>query len=223
VSLVPIRDPALVASTIGQTLGVKETGDQPLIESLKTHVHDKQMLLVLDNFEQVLAEQAEPELKGAEQAMWLERLEMEHDNMRAAIRWAVDSGEAEIGLRIGGALCRFWEVHGHLSEGRAMSLEQAIALARDTSLPTQASPPPQPVDPAIPPPHPSKREYPAGLTAREVDVLRLVAQGLTDAQVAEKLVVSPRTVNAHLSSIYSKLGISSRTAATRFAIDHHLV
>jgi len=56
-----------------------------------------------------------------------------------------------------------------------------------------------------------------------MEVLRLVAQGLTDAQVAEQLVVSPRTVNFHLTSIYSKLGVSSRSAATRYAIEQHLV
>jgi ATP/maltotriose-dependent transcriptional regulator MalT len=67
------------------------------------------------------------------------------------------------------------------------------------------------------------RTYPAGLTAREVEVLRLVAHGLTDAQVAEQLVVSPRTVNWHLTLIYSKLGVSSRSAATRYAIAQHLV
>ncbi len=65
--------------------------------------------------------------------------------------------------------------------------------------------------------------YPAGLTAREVEVLRLVAQGLSDAQVAEQLVISPRTVNFHLTSLYGKLGVSSRAAATRYAIEQHLV
>jgi len=54
-------------------------------------------------------------------------------------------------------------------------------------------------------------------------VLRLVARGLSDAEVAELLVISPRTVNAHLRSIYSKLNITSRTAATYFAIEHHLI
>jgi len=54
-------------------------------------------------------------------------------------------------------------------------------------------------------------------------VLRLVARGLTDAQVAGQLVLSPRTVNAHLRSIYSKLNVTSRTAATRYAVEHHLV
>ena len=68
----------------------------------------------------------------------------------------------------------------------------------------------------------SLRLFPYGLTAREVEVLRLVAKGLTDTQVAERLVLSPRTVHTHLSSIYSKLGITSRSAATRYAIEHHL-
>jgi DNA-binding NarL/FixJ family response regulator len=61
------------------------------------------------------------------------------------------------------------------------------------------------------------------LTAREVEVLRLVAQGMTDAQVAEQLVVSHRTVTTHLTSIYNKLGVNSRTAAARFAVEHHLL
>ena len=65
--------------------------------------------------------------------------------------------------------------------------------------------------------------YPDGLSAREVEVLRLVAQGLTDAQVADRLVISPRTVNYHLTSIYKKLQVSSRCAATRYAIEHRLI
>jgi len=50
-----------------------------------------------------------------------------------------------------------------------------------------------------------------------------VAAGLTDAQVAEQLVISLRTVTTHLTSIYNKLGVNSRTAATRFAVERHLV
>jgi DNA-binding CsgD family transcriptional regulator len=61
------------------------------------------------------------------------------------------------------------------------------------------------------------------LSPRELEVLRLVAEGLTNAQVAERLFLSPRTVNAHLSSIYHKLGVGSRSAATRFAVEHGLV
>jgi DNA-binding CsgD family transcriptional regulator len=61
------------------------------------------------------------------------------------------------------------------------------------------------------------------LTEREVEVLRLVARGLSDAQVAQALIISPRTVNAHLRSIYGKLRITSRHAATLYALEKHLV
>jgi DNA-binding NarL/FixJ family response regulator len=87
-----------------------------------------------------------------------------------------------------------------------MMPEQALAAQGEATTPTKSAP-----------------TYPAGLTAREVEVLRLVAQGLTDAQVAEQLVISSRTVNWHLTSIYSKLGVSSRAAATRYAMEQHLV
>jgi predicted ATPase/DNA-binding CsgD family transcriptional regulator len=68
----------------------------------------------------------------------------------------------------------------------------------------------------------SAADRPDGLTAREVEVLRLVADGLTDAQVAERLVVSLRTVHAHLRSIYRKLDVRSRSAATRYAVENGL-
>jgi serine/threonine protein kinase/DNA-binding CsgD family transcriptional regulator len=74
----------------------------------------------------------------------------------------------------------------------------------------------QPV-PVISPPSAS------GLSSREVEVLRLVVAGLTNAQIAAKLAITPGTVNVHLSTIYSKLGVSSRTAAMRYAIDKKLV
>ena len=96
------------------------------------------------------------------------------------------------------------------AQGRSMTPEQALAAQGQKPTPT-------PTTTMIPPP-----TYPAGLTARQVEVLRLVAGGLTDVQVAEKLVLSPRTVHAHISSIYSKLGVTSRSAATRYAIEHHL-
>jgi DNA-binding CsgD family transcriptional regulator len=63
---------------------------------------------------------------------------------------------------------------------------------------------------------------PAGLTPREIQVLRLVAQGMTDAAIGEALFISTRTASQHLRSIYSKLNVSSRAAATRFAIEHGL-
>ena len=74
-----------------------------------------------------LAEQAEPELRGSQQKLWMERLEDEHDNLRAALRWALTNDKAEIAGRLGSALWRFWERRSHLSEGRRW-LEQVLAL-----------------------------------------------------------------------------------------------
>jgi DNA-binding NarL/FixJ family response regulator len=65
--------------------------------------------------------------------------------------------------------------------------------------------------------------YPGGLSAREAEVLRLVARGLTNTRVAQELYISPRTVDRHLNSIYRKLGVSSRTAAARFAAQSGLI
>ena len=105
-----------------------------------------------------------------------------------------------------------------LAQGRAMGLDQATAYALSED---QPSTPPSPAtsQPSVS----STAEHPAGLSAREVEVLRLVATGLTNAQVAQRLFLSPRTVQRHLNSIYHKLGVSSRTAATRFALEHGLV
>jgi DNA-binding CsgD family transcriptional regulator len=64
---------------------------------------------------------------------------------------------------------------------------------------------------------------PAGLSNREAEVLRLLAEGLSNAEIADRLIVSVRTINTHLTSVYAKLGVSSRSAAVRYAIDHHLV
>lgn len=62
-----------------------------------------------------------------------------------------------------------------------------------------------------------------GLTTREIEVLRLVSSGLTNRQLAQGIGVSTRTVDAHLRSIYAKLDVKSRSAATRYAIEHSLI
>lgn len=64
---------------------------------------------------------------------------------------------------------------------------------------------------------------PAGLTAREAEVLRLVAAGRSNAAIAAELVLSEKTVARHLSNIFTKLGVGSRTAAAAYAFEHHLV
>jgi predicted ATPase/class 3 adenylate cyclase/Tfp pilus assembly protein PilF len=80
-----------------------------------------------------LAERAAPELTGAAQGTWLARLEQEHENLRAAMEWAIEQEEIALAARLGVALWRFWWVHSHLSEGR-LWVEQI--LSRRNALPT---------------------------------------------------------------------------------------
>jgi HD-GYP domain-containing protein (c-di-GMP phosphodiesterase class II) len=70
---------------------------------------------------------------------------------------------------------------------------------------------------------PARRDRPGGLTAREVEVLALLARGCTNKDIAVRLVVAPKTVSHHVEHIYAKLGVSSRASATLFAIQHGLV
>jgi DNA-binding CsgD family transcriptional regulator len=63
---------------------------------------------------------------------------------------------------------------------------------------------------------------PAGLTAREVDVLRHLAAGKTNREIAAELVISEHTVGRHVQNTFTKLGVSSRAAAAAFAVEHHL-
>jgi DNA-binding NarL/FixJ family response regulator len=99
-------------------------------------------------------------------------------------------------------------------QGQNLTLEQILAIGR-APLPSSALFAAEPAPPAAP--------AASELTAREIEVLRLVAQGLTDAQVAGQLIISPRTVHSHLASIYSKLGVNTRTAAARYAVEHKLI
>jgi DNA-binding CsgD family transcriptional regulator len=128
---------------------------------------------------------------------------------RHAYERAVTAARAQSGEK---AFAAAW------AQGRTMTLERVLAAQGSVTIP-----PPVSADPVTAPPVPKSSIYPDGLTAREVEVLRLVAQGLTDAQVAEMLVISPHTVNTHLKAIYGKIGVSSRSAATRYALEHTLM
>ena len=97
-----------------------------------------------------------------------------------------------------------------------MGLDRATAYALSREKPSKN------LSPATSQPSVSSPEDQAGLSAREVEVLRLVVEGLTNAQAAKELYLSPRTIETHLTSIYHKLGVSSRSAATRFALEHGL-
>jgi ATP/maltotriose-dependent transcriptional regulator MalT len=127
---------------------------------------------------------------------------------RASFEQAIALARAQLGEQAFGAA---W------SEGRLMTPQQALAAQEQgkTSPARSAGP--------LSPPAPKASAFPAGLTARELEVLRLLAQGWTDAQIAEHLVISVRTVNHHTSSLYSKLGVSSRAAATRAALEYHVL
>ena len=105
--------------------------------------------------------------------------------------------------------------HVAWAEGRGLTPELAIAL-KATDLPQGPSllrsSPVQPLASA-----------PDLLSRREREVLRLLTDGLTNPQIAERLVVSVPTVSTHVASIFNKLGVTSRSAATRYAVEHHLV
>jgi predicted ATPase/class 3 adenylate cyclase/DNA-binding CsgD family transcriptional regulator len=127
---------------------------------------------------------------------------------RASYERSVAAARAQLGEQ---ALAAAW------AEGRTMSPEQTLATQGKAMIPTQ-----MPARPASATPVKSPTS-PAGLTARELEVLRLLAKGLTDTQIAEQLVLSLHTIHAHLRTIYSKLGVTSRSAATRYAFEHQLV
>jgi predicted ATPase/DNA-binding CsgD family transcriptional regulator len=101
------------------------------------------------------------------------------------------------------AFARAW------SQGRAMTLEQVLAAQG------------QEAEPALSLQEPFSS--PDGLTKRQVEVLCLASEGLTDKQIAERLVLSPHTVHVHLRSIYNKTGCTSRSGLTSYAWKHNLM
>jgi predicted ATPase len=88
-------------------------------------IQDRHLSLFLS-----VAEEAAPRLREADQVQWLETLDTEHDNMRAALRWAATKRDTEAELRLSGALSRYWEFRAHLSEGQQW-LEEALSRAKD--------------------------------------------------------------------------------------------
>jgi predicted ATPase/DNA-binding NarL/FixJ family response regulator/Tfp pilus assembly protein PilF len=101
-------------------------------------------------------------------------------------------------------------------QGRTMAPEQVVAAWKAAST----------LAPSILVPHLTDSNQPNAcrpeLTTREVEVLRLMTNGLTNKQIAEQLHVSRTTINAHLRSIYGKLGVTTRAAATRLAVEQNL-
>jgi predicted ATPase len=83
-----------------------------------------------------LAERAEPGFQSADQKLWFDCIEIEHDNLRAALEWATTNHKAEELLRLTGALWRFWWKHGHPAEGRKWL---GLALELGSALPARQS------------------------------------------------------------------------------------
>jgi predicted ATPase/DNA-binding CsgD family transcriptional regulator len=169
----------------------------------------------LEGLANVVAAQGEPrwaaQLWGAAEALRESQGLPIPPFIRSAYERSVAAARAQLGEK---AFAAAWE------EGRTMTAEQALAAQGRTSVPTA---PPIPPAARSAPLAKCLAIYPAGLTPREMEVLRLLAQGLTSAQIAERLVIGLVTVNSHVRSIYSKLGVTSRAAATRYALEHQLL
>jgi predicted ATPase/class 3 adenylate cyclase len=101
---------------------IREYATERLEESAGEAVRRRHAQLYLD-----LAETTRPSATGSGRRAWLDRLEEEHDNLRAALTWAIERGEAEIALRMCAALWRFWQMRGYLVEGTERT-RQALAL-----------------------------------------------------------------------------------------------
>lgn len=128
-SLVAVEDAARDQARYRLLETIRQYGLNRLVESEEAEVtRDRHRDFFLQ-----FAERAEPELRGPDQGAWLDRLDVEHDNFRAALEWArTHRSKAERGLRLAGALGWFWEVRGYWIEGRRW-LTEALSRAHDAS------------------------------------------------------------------------------------------
>jgi predicted ATPase/DNA-binding XRE family transcriptional regulator len=128
-----------------EVLDAEDSADEPRFTMLETiraygreqldaHGEGLALRAAHARYYSALAEAAEPELRGVTQAARLAQLEREHDNLRAALSWAMESGDSGLGLRLAGALAPFWQIHCHLSEGRRW-LDGLLTVARTDNAP----------------------------------------------------------------------------------------
>jgi predicted ATPase/transcriptional regulator with XRE-family HTH domain len=130
-----------------------------------------------------LVEEAEPHLVGPNVGVWLDRLELEHDNLRSALSWAVAAGNAAIALRIAGALWRFWYLRSHLTEGRRR-LETVLTMPGAT---------------AVPPPVRANALFGASVQAIEQGDFRSATPLLEEALALYRQAGDRRTIGATLN------------------------
>ena len=130
-----------VAALVDESLVRQAEEDEPRFSMLETVREYSLLRLAASGMEQevrrrhlehflAFAEDAEPRLVAQEQAAWLARCDAEHDNIRAALAFALDSGDGEAALRLAVSLRHFWQLHGHLAEGRH-ALEEALAATSE--------------------------------------------------------------------------------------------
>lgn len=118
----------LVRAGLVEHVGQRFTLHQTIADYARVQSSDQEPHRRMAGFYTAFVEEHEKEyLEGGDAPVWLDMLEAEQDNMRAVLRWSKESGEAEAGLRLAGALWRFWEVRGFFREGRAL-LEELLAL-----------------------------------------------------------------------------------------------
>jgi non-specific serine/threonine protein kinase len=163
----------------------------------------------------VAIERGEP----ARAAQLLGAVETRRNTIGAAL-WRVDQLEFEHSIAAAHAALTAEQFAAAWAQGQAMSLEDAIAYAQETVE--------QPDVVTARQRMPSRRSTsfePAGLTQREIEVLRLIAVGKSNQKIAEELILSIRTVERHVSNIYEKIGVhgnTARAAATAYAFSHGL-
>lgn len=138
----------------------------------------------------------------------------------------ISGAQISLEARILGVVDRFDALTHDTPDGAAIPVEHAVETLRAQARMALA---PDVVEALLSSvglraaPRPARRQEPAGLTAREVQVLRLIARGGTRREAASALVVSEGTVRSHLEHIYRKIGVSNRAGATLFAMEHGLL
>jgi tetratricopeptide (TPR) repeat protein len=130
-SLLTVTQSATGASRFSMLETVREYG----LELLDAHRETHAVWAALAEYCVTVAETAESELHGADQAQWMARLEREHTTLLLVLRWTREAAQFSIGLRIAGALWRFWYSHGYLSEGRRQLEDLLTALDAHDSVP----------------------------------------------------------------------------------------
>jgi len=156
-----------------------------------------------------LAIEAESGEHGADRFTLQKRLECEMGNLRSALQWLMACNRPGEAQQLSRLLVDAQVEASTLTCKHTVSPDRSKKRTALTLLSSRST-------------EPFKYQEYEELTARETEVLRLLALGLSNKQIAGRLIISPHTVNGHVHSIFGKLALNSRSAATRYALEHHL-